>query len=121
MHTALSHATVFTDDDLAREVDGEAAALRERAAQIAGCYGDIAQLVGDQQAEVDEIGDLIERSMEHTGAGASQLGKASRGQSARGQLCCYVLVVLAVAVIGLGLYFTCTKSHFPPLGVCTQR
>ena len=50
-----------------------------------------------------------------------ELGKASRGQSARGQLCCYVLVVLAIAVIGLGLYFTCTKSHFPPLGVCTQR
>jgi len=100
------------NDSIIQEREGDIANIHRTVQEVAEIFQDLALLVDEQGAHIDNIQTNIESASQQTAKGVQQLAKASRSQKKnRGRLCCCA-VTLLVGVVALVLVLKFATGTF---------
>ena len=100
------------NDSIIQEREGDIANIHRTVQEVSEIFQDLALLVDEQGAHIDNIQTNIESAGTQTAKGVQQLAKASRSQKKnRGRLCCCA-VTLLIGVVALVLVLKFATGAF---------
>ena len=100
------------NDSIIQEREGDIANIHRTVQEVSEIFQDLALLVDEQGAHIDNIQTNIESAGSQTAKGVQQLAKASRSQKKnRGRLCCCA-VTLLIGVVALVLVLKFATGAF---------
>jgi hypothetical protein len=100
------------NDSIIQEREGDIANIHRTVQEVSEIFQDLALLVDEQGAHIDNIQTNIESAGSQTAKGVQQLAKASRSQKkSRGRLCCCA-VTLLIGVVALVLVLKFATGAF---------